>query len=96
MNYGSCNIIPHELTEDLRQTRIKQAKVIAAILTELKPVQYLPLLTTDETWHYYYNTPTHCYYSREHPPATVVRDSISQSKQMYVPIISTAAAPMDL
>ena len=89
LHYGSCNIIPHELTEELRESRKNQAKVIMAVLTELKPVDYEPLMATDETWLYYYNSPTHCYYSSESSPATVIRDSISQSKQMYIPILST-------
>ena len=44
MTFKSCIIIPHELTPpELRQQRIKYAKVISAILRELKESQYLPL-----------------------------------------------------
>ena len=88
MTLKSCIIIPHKLTPELRQQRIKFAKVMVAILTELREIKYLPLATTDESWLYYYNVPKRVYVKRGETPPSIIRKSISSTKQMYVPVLT--------
>ena len=84
----SCRYIPHVLTEDLRSKRIACCKVQHAILTVLHEVDYIPLLTADETWLYNSYPLRRCYLFPDESPASIPRQTTHDSKTMMTTIIS--------
>ena len=72
-NRSTCRIIPHQLTDMLRQQRILYSIVQRAILQEAEVVQYKNKIALDESWLFYSYYPSHCYVKIEAERQTVVR-----------------------
>ena len=69
----SCRYIPHVLTEDLCSKRITCCHLQDAILNALHEVDYIPLLTTDETWLYNSYPLRRCYLFPDESPVSISR-----------------------
>ena len=95
MIFKSYIIIPHEHTPELRQQRINYAKVMSAVLRELREIKYLPLATTDESWLYYYYVPKRLNVKRGQTSPTIIRQSIVSTKQMYISVLTAEGIVYD-
>ena len=87
-NYRRFEMIPHELTDNLRSLRIRHALVMKAVLDVLEKINYFPLITTDETWLLFRYQPTGCYTPSGTPSPTKIRIGRNERKQMYVPLLT--------
>ena len=86
--YKRFEMIPHELTDKLRSLRIRHALVMKTVLDVLEKINFLPLITTDETWLLFRYQPTGCYTPAGTPSPTKVRIGRNEQKQMYVPLLT--------
>ena len=85
---STCRIIPHLLTNKLRQQRILYSKVQLAILQEAEVVQYKNIISLDESWLFYSYFPSHCYIKSEAERQTVVRRQQGERKVMLTAAVS--------
>ena len=86
----TCRIIPHQLTDKLRQQRILYSKVQLAVLEEAEAVQYKNIISLDESWLFYSYFSSHCYLKREEERPTVVRRQQGEKKVMLTAAVSGA------
>ena len=83
----TCRIIPHQLTDKLRQQRILYSKVQLAILQEAEAVNYKNIISLDESWLFYSYFSSHCFLKTEEERPTVVRRHQGERKAMLTAAI---------
>ena len=84
----SCTIIPHELTPEKRRIRVALSKIQSAILRELSCVDYLPLVTIDETWILYQYYPKRCFIAKGEDRPAFPKLASHNTKVMMTTMIS--------
>ena len=83
-----CRIIPHLLTDRIRQQRILYAKIQIPILETAQAVNFDNIITGDETWIYYQTPPRYFWGKDTDEPPTVVRKQQHDRKTMLVIMVS--------
>ena len=94
-HYKRFELIPHPLDAHLRRLRINHSIVMSAILKILERIDFLPFITTDETWLLFHYEPSGCYVPNDSPSLLKVRRNIQDKKQMHVPLISSTGVIFD-
>ena len=77
-----CNIVPHSLTNTMKKQRILFSQLQEILLDALKPINYINLITLDETWLYYNYNSKHCYIREIDEKPSIVRRQQGDEKVM--------------
>ena len=84
----ACQVVPHILSERMKQQRVAFAKIQLAILREAKAVDYRNIITGDESWIYYSYSP-HFYWGKsDEMPPVIVRRNQGDKKIMLIIMVS--------
>ena len=84
----ACQVVPHLLSERMKQQRVAFAKIQLAILREAKAVDYRNIITGDESWIYYSYSPQFYWGKSDEMPPVIVRRNQGDKKVMLIIMVS--------
>jgi hypothetical protein len=88
MKKVSLRWVPYSLTPSQLESRKEGAKQLAQVISQAKKLSYSNLLTGDETWIYFQNSPLSVWVPKSTPRPTCARQTISSAKVLVTVFFS--------